>query len=63
MTQKELLYLEDAIGHEQSIIKICEESLKLLSDEQLTSFIENELNKHTSLKEELMNTLKEKANG
>ena len=63
MTQKELLYLEDAIGHEQSIIKICEESLKLLSDEQLTSFIENEINKHNSLKEELMTMLKEKANG
>ncbi len=63
MTQKELLYLEDAIGHEQNLSKICEESLNLINDDQLKSFIENELNKHNSLKEELINLLKEKANG
>ena len=63
MTQKELLYLEDAIGHEQNIIKICTESLNLVTNDELKQFIENELNKHSSLKETLINTLKEKANG
>ena len=29
MTQKELLYVEDAIGHEQNIIKIINESLSI----------------------------------
>lgn len=63
MTQKELLYLEDAIGHEQNLAKICEESLNLIDDDQLNNFIKNELDKHNSLKEELINKLKEKANG
>ena len=63
MTQKELLYIEDSIGHEQSLARICEESLNLIDDDQLKSFIENELNKHNYLKEDLINMLKEKANG
>ena len=63
MTQKELLYLEDAISHEQSLTKICEESLKMITDEQLRSFLENEITKHNTLEEALMNILKEKANG
>ncbi|MBR3162082.1 MAG: hypothetical protein IKF19_05060 [Bacilli bacterium] len=62
MTQKELLYLEDAISHEQIIIKICNESLKSIEDENLVSFIEKEIEKHTSLKELLMNKLEEKSN-
>lgn len=63
MTQKELLYLEDAIGHEQNIIKICNESLKNIQDENLISFMEKEIENHTSLKEHLINRLEEKANG
>ena len=35
MTQKELLYLEDAIGHEQNIISIIEEKIEKLVDEKL----------------------------
>lgn len=61
MTQKELLYFEDAIGHEGNIIKICEESVKNLQDERLVSFMENEINIHTSLKEKLMNLMEEKS--
>jgi hypothetical protein len=59
MTQKELLYFEDAILHECSIISICEETLNHLEDEKLVSFIENELHEHTVLKEKLMNLLEE----
>ena len=62
MTQKELLYVEDAIGHEKSIITICEETLKNLQDESLKSFIESEIQKHTSMKEKLMNQLEVKSN-
>lgn len=62
MTQKELLYLEDAIGHEGSIIKICEEGIKYLEDENLVTFFENELNMHMSIKEKLMNNLEAKSN-
>ena len=63
MTQKELSYMEDAVGHEKSIIKILEESINNLSDEELISFMNNELNIHNKLKQELMNKLEEKANG
>ena len=63
MTQKELLYVEDAIGHEQSIIKICNESINTLDDDNLISFLKNEIKLHTSIKEKLINILKEKSNG
>ena len=63
MTQKELLYLEDAIGHEDNIIKICSESLKNMQDNQLISFIENEINLHQTRKQKLISTLEEKNNG
>ena len=62
MTQKELSYVEDAIGHECNIIKIINESLNNLEDEDLISFIQNEINTHTKIKEKLMNLLKEKEN-
>lgn len=63
MTQKELSYLEDAVGHEKSIIKILEESIKNLSNEELINFMTDELDIHNNLKESLMNKLEEKANG
>lgn len=63
MTQKELSYVEDAIGHENSIIKICQESVKILDNDELISFLDEEITKHTSAKEKLTNLLEEKANG
>ena len=63
MTQKELLYYEDAIGHEGNIIKIIEDSLNNLEDENLVQFMEEELNIHKEIKEYLMNKLEEKVNG
>ena len=62
MTQKELSYVEDAIGHEENIIKIINDSLNNLENEESISFIQNEVNNHTQMKEKLMNLLKEKAN-
>ncbi len=62
MTQKELLYFEDAIGHEDVIIKVCEETMNKLEDESLKSFINDEIDTHTSMKEKLLNLLEEKAN-
>ena len=63
MTQKELAYFEDAIGHVGNIIKILEESIKNLEDERLISFMESEKEVHTNLKNTLMSKLEEKANG
>ena len=62
MTQKELLYLEDAVGHEQNIISILEESINNLEEDELTDFMQNELNKHNKIKQNLTNLLEEKSN-
>ena len=62
MTQKELLYIEDAIGHEGNIIKILEETLNILEDKELVTFLKNELKRHTAMYEKLMNNLEGKAN-
>ena len=62
MTQKELAYVEDAIGHECTIINILEESVQNASSEEITSFFEEEINTHTTMKEKLMNLLEEKSN-
>ena len=61
MTQKELLYVEDAIGHENSIITICDETSCYLEDETLIAFMKNEMKKHCTMKEKLMNLLEDKA--
>ena len=62
MTQKELAYIEDAIGHEKTIIDVCNQTLNYLEDEKLKSFIENEINEHTKTKEQLMSKLEAKVN-
>lgn len=62
MTQKELLYFEDAVGHEGNIIKIIEAGLQNLEDENLREFMNNELNKHNEAKQRLINVLEAKQN-
>ena len=63
MTQKELLYVEDAIGHEKNIIKICDDMINTLEDEEIVSFMENQIQIHTNLKDKLFDVLEEKSNG
>lgn len=62
MTQKELLYVEDAIGHEQNIICILEDTLNNIEDDSLGSFINKQINKHDGIKEKLMKLLEDKSN-
>jgi len=62
MTQKELSYLEDAVGHEKNIVSICQETIKFLQDENLISFLQQEVQEHMTMKEKLMNMLEGKAN-
>ena len=62
MTQKELLYVEDAVGHEDSIIKILNQSLEFLSDDKLITFIEEEIEKHEDLKQGLLKLLEDTIN-
>ena len=62
MTQKELLYYEDAIGHETNIINIIEELIKMLENEDLINFMNEEIERHTSIKNNLLNKLEGEAN-
>ena len=63
MTQKELLYVEDAIEHEKSIIKLCNDFLNKLDDDNLKDFITNRINSHEEMKSNLLSLLEEEANG
>ena len=62
MTQKELSYIEDAISHEGNIIKIINLALSNLEDEELVSFMNQELTIHESMKEKLLNHLEVESN-
>lgn len=62
MTQKELAYLEDAIGHESNIITILQETIKNTQDERITNFLQTELSEHVKMKEKLISKLEEKSN-
>ena len=61
MTQKELLYVEDAVGHFKSIIQIYEDAKNVASDDNIVSFMDEQIVIHQNLKDELMDLLKEKA--
>ena len=62
MTQKELLYVEDAIGHEKNISSICEDMINNLEDKNLISFIKSELKKHEKTQKKLKEMLEKKSN-
>ena len=57
MTQKELSYLEDAIGHEDNIIKICQQMLNSIKNDDLITFIKDEIDIHLTMKEKMINLL------
>lgn len=61
MTQKELLYVEDAIGHENNMISILDDIIMNINDKSLANFLKKELRKHESLEEKLLSKLKEKS--
>lgn len=62
MTQKELLYVEDAIGHESIIIEIIKESINSMDDEELINHLEDDLKKHEDIKNKLTSLLEVKSN-
>ena len=62
MTQKELLYVEDAVNHEINIVNIMEEFANSLDDNEIIDFIDKELEKHERMKEKLLNLLEELSN-
>lgn len=62
MTQKELLYVEDAIEHERTIIEMINSTVEQLEDEDLADYMNNELLTHQKLESNLLKLLKENAN-
>lgn len=62
MTQKELLYIEDAIGHEQNIIKMLTYYIDNINESDTKDYLRDEIGKHVVQKDNLMNLLEGKAN-
>ena len=61
MTQKELLYVEDAVHHEQSMMCYLNFCISIVEEESLVSFFEHELKKHEALEQKLLNLLEVKS--
>jgi hypothetical protein len=59
MTQKELLYVEDAIGHENSVIAYLEDAKDGLEDNSLVDYVVKEIRKHENMREKLIDLLGE----
>ena len=49
MTTKELLYIEDALGHEQYFQTKCKETMSQMQDEELKSTLSQLSSKHQQL--------------
>ena len=62
MTQKELLYVEDAISHEDVIISNIEEYIDCLDDENLIDFMRKDKKTHENMKKELLKLLEDESN-
>lgn len=62
MTQKELLYVEDAIAHEKNVISYLKDASSNLRDEKLISYIDEEIKKHESTKKKLLKKLEDNSN-
>lgn len=59
MTQKELLYFDDAISHEQNICSYIEYAISNLSDNKLIEFMKKELKNHEILQSKLLGVLED----
>ena len=48
MSPKELLYIEDALGHEKQIKATCQDSANQLEDKALATFVQSVAERHTA---------------
>ena len=62
MTQKELLYFEDAYKHEDNLIKIIDLSKESLENDELKNFMNTEKEKHEEMKQTIKKLLEAKSN-
>ena len=57
MTDKELLYVEDALGHEKFMKTCCQNTASQLTDPSLSSYIAELEQTHTDLLNKFLNLL------
>lgn len=57
MTEKELLYVEDAVNHEIFMIQTCNEICDCLTDETLVKLIKKIMKKHENILDMFMEVL------
>lgn len=57
MTSKELLYVEDALGHEQFMKKCSQNTSSQLQDQNLANYAKELEQKHTELFNKFLNLL------
>lgn len=62
MTQKELLYFDDAISHEQNICAYIEFAISNLTDNKLIEFMKKELKNHEMIESKLLGVLEDSKN-
>ncbi len=62
MTQKDLLYLEDAVLHEENLIEICSYYSTLLTDKDLKTLLNKEIKKHNSIKDKIIKVMEDISN-
>ena len=62
MTQKELLYVEDAINHERTLINNVGNYINCLSDDNLREFMEKRKKMHQKNEKDLIEVLEENSN-
>ncbi len=49
MSPKELLYLEDALSHEQFLKTQCQQAMNALTDPELKTYVQQMMQKHQQL--------------
>ena len=57
MTSKELLYVEDALGHEQFMQKCSKDASSQLQDQALSNYLKELEQTHTNLLNKFLNLL------
>lgn len=57
MTSKELLYVEDALGHENFMKSCATKTAGKLTDPTLSSYVSELIQEHTDLKNKFLNLL------
>ena len=60
MTQKDLLYLEDAVKHQDNLANIWTHYQEVVSTKELSKFIKSEIKKLNKIKERIINTMEDK---